>query len=183
MASIWQTRIEGFRAVEAQLAAVSRDLTGPEAARAFLAGARVIQRAAQANAPRSGYPAFSRYGRKGGSSTPGLLRRSIVSFQGRNKTNPSAYAAVNVRKSFAGGARAPHGHLVEFGTRARVPKKGKRLVFVNKNGEYVFARRVAAMPAQRFFKRAVDSHSSEALSVALVKTQDIIERAVARGAR
>ena len=182
MATVWELRIAGLRELQAQFAALVKDLSGQEAARAYLAGARIIQRAAQANAPRSQYPAFTRSNRRGSgsTSTPGLLKRSIVSFKNRSEQNPAAYAVVNVRKSFAGGARAPHGHLVEFGTKPRTPKRGKRMVFVNKQGEYVFAKRVSGMAPQRFFKRAVDSQGNAALLAVEQAAAKIVERAIQR---
>ena len=56
----------------------------------------------------------------------------------------------------------------------------QRMVFVNKQGEYVFAKRVSGITPQRFFKRAVDSQGNAALLAVDQAAAKIVERAIQR---
>jgi len=81
----------------------------------------------------------------------GNLRKSVVVRRGRLK--PTVIVAVD-RKV------APHAHLVEFGTngnRGHGKKRKKKALKFTIDGQTVFADDVGPMPANPFFRPAVDS--------------------------
>lgn len=155
---------------------VTAALTVPEARQAFLTAARIIRDEARRNAPR-GKNSKKWYGRQMYGETPGLLRRSIVSRVGKRNT-AAAFTSVEVRR---GMVNAPHGHLVEWGTKPRRPRSAKVLGFYGPKSKvgssgFMFTRRVRAMPANPFFARAVASKSGAALQAATVAAGKIIEK-------
>lgn len=164
---------------KAKLSLIAVRLTGDEAGRVFLVAARVVRDEAKQEAPRSQYPAFSRLGRRGGSlhagstSQPGTLKKSIVAFRSRSKTDPAAWSRVNV---FKGSVKARHGHLVHSGTKARIPKSSKRMIFLGQGGRFIAVKRVAPMPANPFFQRAIGNVGDRALDQATQAMQRLIEK-------
>lgn len=141
----------------AVLQGLATDLQSDEVRAGFRKSAALIRDKARAEAP--GYS--------------GLLRRAIISFASKKrgkKAEPAAWTRVNV---LSGRVKAPHAHLVEFGTKARTPKKKRFMKFTGALGfgigvgYTVFAKRVARVRPNPFFKRAVDRSDGEALNVAI----------------
>ncbi len=80
----------------------------------------------------------------------GDLRRSIGSIADKSRTYKGSIR-VGARRSAR--YKGHHGHLVEYGTAARVPKKGRYMTFTY-NGKTVKTTRTAKMPAQPFLAPA-----------------------------
>lgn len=163
-------QVQGVRELSARLLAMVEGLEKPEAHRVFLVAARKVRDRAKANVPRG---------------KTGNLRKAIVARPSRRRKGlgPAAYALVNL---FKGPARAPHGHLVEFGTKQRRPKRGRFLKFTDernfglkgwKTGDTIFVRMVRPMPANPFFRRAVETGGPAALEAASKETQRLLEKA------
>ena len=164
MADSIKVDLAGLPEVQSALQAVKTSLTAPELRKVYLAAARIVRDAAKRNAPRG---KFSR--------NPGLLKRSITTFASKTK-NKEKQAAITWASIFKGSVRAPHAHLVEFGTKGpRMSKSGKPMRFRSASGQWVSAKTVAAMPAARFFERAVRSHGTRAIDFALKETELIIQ--------
>ncbi len=149
-------QVLGVKALGQDFERLKRVATTSETRRAFRAGAGVVRDEARRQAPR---------GRtKDGSKRPGQLRRSIVSFLGRRRRNGEdvvSFARVNVLK---GRVRAPHGHLVEFGTGERRPKTARFMTF-RYGGKIIRARKVRGVQANAFFSRAVGVAGDRALQM------------------
>ncbi len=163
-------QIQGVRELSARLLAMVEGLERPDAYRVFLVAARKVRDRAKANVPRG---------------KTGNLRKAIIAKQARKRPGlgPAAYSWVNL---FRGATRAPHGHLVEFGTKARRPKRGKFLKIEDnrnfglkgwKTGDLIFVRMTRPMPANPFFRRAVEAAGPAALEAATRETQRLIEKA------
>lgn len=144
-------------------------LEKPEAYRVFLVAARKVRDRAKANVPRG---------------PTGNLRKAIIARPGRRRKDypPAAVALVNL---FKGAVRAPHGHLVHDGTKQRRPKRGRFLKFADnrnfglkgwKTGDMVFVRMARPMPANPFFRRAVESAGPMALDAATRELQRLLEK-------
>jgi len=162
--------IIGIPEVNARLEAMTKTLGTAEMSRVYLAAARKVRDAAKAEAPVSRWP------KKDGA---GRLRDSIVALSGRRwaeTLGPAAVARVNVKKGRGG--RAPHAHLVEFGTQgARRPRKAGLLRFAGLGGGWMTAKSVARMPANQFWQRAVARSGTAALEAAARETLRIIQKA------
>lgn len=139
------------------LQGLATDLQSDEVRAGFRKSAALIRDKARAEAPSYG----------------GTLRRAIVSFASKRRgkrAEPAAWTRVNV---LSGRVKAPHAHLVEFGTKARTPKKRRFMKFQGALGfgigvNYtVFAKRVARVRPNPYFKRAVERSDSAALNVAV----------------
>ena len=101
----------------------------------------------------------------------GNLKKAVVAKKSklRGGVFRSAFFAMNRKK-------APHSHLVEYGTAAeRLPKKAK--VLYDKRTGTVFGRKVAAMPAKPFFrpaaeaaKNAIEKHVNDGLVKLIERT-------------
>lgn len=156
--------LAGVPEVQSALQAVKTALTAPELRKVYLAAARIVRDVAKRNAPRG---KFSR--------NPGLLKRSITTFASKTR-DKERQAAITWASVFKGAVRAPHAHLVEFGTKGpRIGKSGKPMRFRTASGQWVSAKVVAAMPASRFFQRAVQSHGRKAIDFALRETELVIQ--------
>jgi HK97 gp10 family phage protein len=174
--------IQGLAELRAKLEALTHGLYGEEAARVFLTAARKIRDVARREAPVSTWPVVSRWNGKDDKQVrraQGALRRAIVSYQLRKNAavwgGPAAVAQVNILR---GRDVAPHGHLVEFGTRARKAKNGKLMPFPAKGGRgWIFAREVQGTPANPFFRRAIDSAGPAALDAAALAVKRMVEQA------
>lgn len=149
-------QVLGVKALSQEFERLKRIATTTETRRAFRAGSGAIRDEARRQAPR---------GRaKDGAKQPGLLRRAIVSFLGRRARKGEdvvSFARVNIRK---GRIRAPHGHLVEFGTGERRPKTAKFMVF-RYGGKVVRAKKVRGVAANAYFSRAVSVAGGRALQI------------------
>lgn len=160
--------VRGVKELSARLLAMTESLDRPEAFRVMLLAARKVRDAAKTRAPRR----------------ENKLRKAITALPApkRSGLGPAAFARVNL---FKGATVAPHGHLVEFGTKTRRPKRGKFLVFRDerdfglkgwKTGDLVFVRLVRPMKAQPFFRPAVESAGPAALQAATNEVQKILEK-------
>lgn len=149
MASI--TIIGGER-LAAELEQLKNLVTTAESRKAFREGARLIAIEQRRRAP---------VGRKSDNDeNPGLLRRSIVWFLGRqNKREVRSYARVNILQ---GRNRAPHGHLVSFGTRVRT-WNGKFMRFKHKR-KWKASRSVGPMPKNSYFEQGLNAAAPAALN-------------------
>lgn len=160
----------GIEDVRSRLAAMTASLGTAEMSRVYLVAARKIRDAAKREAPVSRWP------KTGGGGT---LRDSIVALSGRRYAEtlgPAAIARVNVKKGR--GKRAPHAHLVEFGTQgARRPKKSRRLMFAAIGGGVIGPPEVRAMPPNPFWQRAVAQSGGAALDAAARETVRLIQKA------
>lgn len=148
---------------------------------AFREGSGIVRDAVRSEAPEQRRIIGPR------KANQGSLKQAIVSFGSKRrgaKTEPAAYERVNI---ITGRIIAPHGHLVEFGTRERRPKRGKFLTFAaeigrglgrNRQGLFarVFAKRVAGTRPNAFHARGLAKSSSEALTITLRGVQEVIER-------
>jgi HK97 gp10 family phage protein len=137
-----------------------------ETRRAFRAGAAVLRDAARTEAPRGT--------KRGGSRNPGLLKRAIVSFLGRRRRKGEdivSFARVNVLK---GRVRAPHAHLIEFGTSERRAKSAKFMTF-RINGQVVRRRTVRGVTANPYFERAVSRSGGRVLDAVTASLRKQIE--------
>jgi HK97 gp10 family phage protein len=174
--------IQGLAELKTKLVALTTGIFAEEAARVFLVAARKLRDAAKREAPVSRWPVVSRIGGKTGRNArreQGALRKAIVAFQLRKNAavwgGPAAMAQVNILK---GRSTAPHGHLVEFGTKSRTAKNGRLMPFPAMGGRgYLFAREVQGAPANPFFRRAIESAGPAALDAAVLEVKRIIERA------
>lgn len=159
-------QVLGVKALGRDFERLAKVATTTETRRAFRAGAGVIRDEARRQAPR---------GRsKDGAKQPGQLRRSIVSFLGRRTRKGEdvvSFARVNVLK---GRVKAPHGHLVEFGTAERRPKTAKFMIF-RYGGKVIRARKVRGMRANPYFARAVSGAGDRALQMVTESLKKQIE--------
>lgn len=144
----------GTKAFHADLARLAGMVTSSEARRLFRAGAAIIRDQARTEAPRGKASE--------GSTSPGLLRRAIISFGGRRSRlveKQTAFARVNVLK---GRVKAPHGHLVEFGTSDRVPRRSTYMTLKVRR-KWRRAKRVRGVRPNPFFERSVTIAGPRAL--------------------
>lgn len=170
-----EVSIEGFPELLDKIKRIGESMSGPEAGRIYFVVARRIRQVAVQEAPVGNFEAHTNH--RGVRWVPGMLRRAIVAFQGRqvSKVDPrSAYVRVNI---FKGADRAPHAHLVELGTRSRTVKSAPFLRFKTPGGGWVRKKSVAGMRANPFFRRAVQSSGSAALNDAMLEQQRLIDKA------
>lgn len=172
-------KIVGDVELRAKLAGLVEKLNDSETRQAFRAGAGIIRDDARRRAPLGKKLAYSVLGSKRTfEREKGVLRRSIVAFAPRGTKEPAAFARVNI---FRGTTRALHGHLVEFGTRPRVPRTASVLFFRNAAGTgFVAAKRVAGVRPNPFFAPAVEAKGQQALDAVAAKTAAIIQRTIDR---
>jgi len=178
-------KIIGIEKLTEKIEEAKKVTTPRKAAGIYLAAARVIRDEARRRAPRGRHPIRTRkYVNSKGENrevrwVPGTLKKSIRSWlsKSRAKTKPIvAYTMVNL---FKGYTRAPHGHLVEFGTTARKPRKAKLMVFPSKSGrKWVSAKTTAPSPARKYFSSAVAAKSTAALEAAAEKHKQIMDKAL-----
>lgn len=160
-------QVLGIRNLDRDFDRLKGIATTTETRRAFRAGAGVMRDAARAEAPRGT--------KRGGSKNPGLLKRAIISFLGRRRRKGeeiSSFARVNIRK---GRVRAPHGHLIEFGTGQRRPKNAKFMAF-SFNGGLVRARTAQGVTANSYFQRAVSRSGGKVLDAVTASLRKQIEK-------
>jgi hypothetical protein len=160
-------RVIGIDALNAAYRRVANVLSNPELRKAYLAAGRLIRDEAKTKAPRG---KFSR--------DPGSLRKALQTFAARSLQQREKIAAITWVRMFRGSKKAPHAHLVEFGTAgARFPKKNSVMIFKGRDGGWVRATRVAPMPATHFFRRSVDARGLPALRDAFNATNLMIGKA------
>ncbi|GIU76766.1 MAG: hypothetical protein KatS3mg005_0004 [Bryobacteraceae bacterium] len=175
--------IDGMEELNAKLSQLTQSLYSEEAVSVYLTAARKIRDEARRQAPVSRWPIISLWRGSRGASTArrerGALRKSIVAYAFRGQAGkgigPGAAAQVNVRWGIQ---RAPHAHLVEFGTRARTSNSGKVMMFPALGGQrWIAARRVGPTPPNPFFRRAVERAGPVALDAARDRIAKILEGA------
>ncbi len=158
-------QVLGIRNLDQDFDRLKGIATTTETRRAFRAGSGVMRDAIRSEQPRGT--------KRGGSKSPGLLKRATVNFLGRRRRKGediSAFVRVNVLK---GRVRAPHGHLVEFGTSER-RAKGKFMTF-RINGQVVRRRTVRGVPANPAFKRGVTRSGGRVLDAVTASLRKQIE--------
>lgn len=125
--------------IQREVNEITKDLYSFEVQKVYLAEARVMAAGVRRNAPKQS----------------GRLRKAVKTQGAKPQTvatrGPSAAVIVNLKR---GAVRAPHGHLVEGGTRF--------------------------MPAQHFFARAINDSGERALAKVAAETAKIIERGLGR---
>lgn len=119
-------------------------------------GLKIVQRIAKNKAPKG---------------PTGNLKKAIVSgiFRRQIRGSPAAYMAIDY-------SIGPHAHLVEFGTKRRVPRKWGFLQF-EIDGKTIFAKYAKGMPAKPFWRPAVDIGKSAAGRIATKKIAKSVEQA------
>lgn len=168
--------IIGEKPFREQLAAITKRLTGDEMGKVYLAAAGEVRDEARQQAPMSTGDVFGKSLGISQVKKPGTLKRSIVAFKSRAGNTPAAWARVNI---FKGAVRAPHAHLVEFGTKAHGPKNGRFMAFIGRGGHLVFAKRVKGAKANPFFARALSSVGQRAIDRAATKAKQLVEKRLA----
>lgn len=113
-------------------------LSDKELENRVLDAAKIIRNDAKSKAPIAKQGHWKKYGRGGGSMwvDPGSLRRSIVAKTFKGESKEAPAAFVAIDYSIA-----PHAHLVEFGARG------------------------GQMPAQPFFRPAIDGNRRQVVSI------------------
>jgi HK97 gp10 family phage protein len=147
MAKGFNIKIEGLEHLAGQLEKLKSTAQGEDVQRALLDGAQLIQVAARSNAPTAPYPTWY----KGRMIAPGGLKASLSAAPGRKIKNfLQAYA-------FALKQRAPHAHLVEFGTKPHVIQAKDKKVLAFGNRFRRFARKVMHSGSREipFFRTAI----------------------------
>lgn len=152
-----------------KLKGMVESLSTAETYSVFLTGAREIRDRARGEAPR-----------RTGTLRKAIVARSAPRSKGRE---PAAFALVNL---FRGANRAPHGHLVAFGTGERHPKQHKFLKITDARnfglkqfvaGDAIYVKRARPVKANNFWERAVNGAGEPALQRAAGKVQAILQGA------
>jgi len=141
---MFEVKLKGDKELERTIKKLSKCLEPDEVESVFLKGAKAIARDAKSRAPRG---------------PTGNLKKAIVAKTLRrigNKPAP-AIAAVDYGK-------APHAHLVEYGTGPRYQKK---------TGRYT-----GQMPARPFFRPAWDENKDRVLKKIVEELEEKVERAM-----
>ncbi len=137
--------VSGIKETEQALKHLGTTMRGPKVSVALKAGTDVLRMGLTHTSPRG---------------PTGNLRRSWLSYAEKKRVGGSvgtrAIGALNKRgpAAFLMGLKrkAPHLHLVVYGTKdRRRPKTGKVLAFRSRGGSLVFARSVGPMPKNDFF--------------------------------
>jgi hypothetical protein len=180
--------IVGLPELTERLKALAQGLYSQDAVTVYLAAAKRIRDAARREAPVSRWPIASRgkFETKDGklrfaatekNRAPGALRKAVEAQPARRyaeQLGPAAYVVVN---AFRGRNRAPHAHLVAFGTQERT-NKGKLMAFpALGGGRWIFTRRVRGVTPNNFFQRAVDTDATPALQAAVAAHAKLLENA------
>ena len=156
--------IIGIEETLAKVRLVTKVLTSRDAQSVTMFAARAIQREARRRAPQAKV-GFSRLNSKI-STKPGQLKRSIVargvSLEEVDRRGPAAFVLPLIWRGSAA-ARAPHAHLVAFGTQDRRPAPGKVFAFPGSDGRLVYTRRAKGLTANPYMEEAIDTAGPEAL--------------------
>jgi HK97 gp10 family phage protein len=151
----WEVRVEGIEELADYIRKLGRISTDniDQAEAVYRSGADIIADDMRGRVSR-------------GSS--GNLQKSVTTktLQRRGSQPAPAIAAID-RK------RAPHAHLVEFGTSTRKVKK-KKVLYDKKTGQF-FGAQVAEMPAKPFFRPAVDAKENEVFEHVISGMLELIE--------
>lgn len=133
---------------------------------AYMGAGKGIADAVRREAPVNKYPYASNLRSRATSSRPGLLRRSIVgkafNLTAWRRWGPGAFAQVTLRRGAMN--RAPHANIIQPGRKALT--SSKHMVFVGSDGRMRFTKRVAAVPANDFWKRGVRVSETRGLELA-----------------
>jgi hypothetical protein len=78
----------------------------------------------------------------------------IKAFRGGREYNAASLAGVRYGNRYKGF----HGRFIEEGTKERRAKRGKKLKFINKEGEEIYVTKVAAIKKQPFIAPAIESN-------------------------
>lgn len=159
-------RVLGAASLDRDFERLKGIATTTETRRAFRAGSAVMRDAVRQEQPRGTT--------RRGSKHPGLLKRATINFLGRRRRKGeeiTAFARVNVRK---GRVKAPHGHLVAFGTSERRPKSAKFMTF-RLNGAVVRAKKVRGVTANPYFERGVSRRGGRVLDAVTASLRKQIE--------
>lgn len=184
-------QLVGWEDVAGRLSNVTKQMyTTPEMTRVMYAGSKAVQMHARRNAPenRGAHSViWGKYRYKEDRTTGKTLRESIRAFRltrMQRVYGPGAMAMVNVSRSVRRSrVRAPHAHLVEFGSRMRVPKKAKYMFFPGRQAPLTFRKRVRGMPASPYFEKAIDSSGRLALRRIERAAQKITDAALKKAAK
>jgi hypothetical protein len=168
--------IEGEGKVKAQIEYIRGMLISQDAQRIFLSIAQTVRDEARRNAP-VGKHTFTRLKDRVGWKA-GNLRSSIVA-KGVSQTARIAQgpAAFSVVQMYRGRPVARHAHLVEFGTRERLPKQKSTMVFLDSSGSrWVRAKRTKGVAPNPFFRRAVESKGIPGLDQAASEMEKLLTK-------
>lgn len=164
-------QVVGVKETERALRLLGTTMRGPKVSIALKAGTDVLRMALAHTSPRGptgnlrrswlSYAETKRVRASGG-----LLQQAVSAL---NKRDPAAFMLGLQRK-------APHLHLVIYGTKdRRRPKKGRLLSFRTRGGSLVFARSVAAMPKNDFFWPTVRAVRGQMVAAAKHKLKRLVE--------
>lgn len=148
-------RVLGTSALKEDFRQLAGMVKSAEARKLFRQSAAILRDQIRAEAPRGSA--------SDGATSPGQLRRAIISFAGRRTRRgeeQSAFARVNILK---GRIRAPHGHLVAFGTADRIPRQSRFMVFKSR-GQWRRAKKVRGVRPNPYFERGVSIAGPRALN-------------------
>lgn len=172
--------LHGVLELSAAFQALGASAKSPEASKAYLEGARIIQESAKRLAPMGTHADYSRLrpGGRGVSWVKGKLQKSIIAWWGRYPEVQGARAFVRVNTSGKWGRnRAPHGVLVVGGVKERRPTNKKFMSWPMPNNRgWVFAKHAERIPANPFIDTAVSIRGDEALKRAAVAMGEILEQ-------
>ena len=169
MADGVSVKVEGIRELRAQILAMSKILSPDLVEPILLKGAETVAAEARRRAPVG--PGSKKHG------PGGVLRRSIVAktLRRRGESPAPSIAALDRRlmsDTMGANSRAPHAHMVEFGTNERIGKKRTK-------GERDYTgRRFGIMPAKPFLRPAFDSKKREVLEQITRDLGALVDRGV-----
>jgi len=151
--------LEGFKELSLNLKGLQGFVDSDRVIECLHDGIKIISRIAKNRAPKG---------------PTGNLKRAIRTgrFRKQIRRNPAVFMGIDYRIG-------PHAHLVEYGTRIRVPRKSTVLKF-EIDGQTIYAKRARPMPAKPFWRPSVDTGKNAAGAVAAKKIATEIERAAAR---
>jgi HK97 gp10 family phage protein len=151
--------LEGFKDLEKNMRGLRGFVNSKQVVEGLHDGVKVMGRIAKNKAPKG---------------PTGNLKRAIRTgiFRKQKRGSPAVFMGIDYR-------RGPHAHLVEYGTKRRIPRKYSVLKF-EIDGQIIYVRRVGPMPAKPFWRPAVDIGKNAAGRVASKKIAREIEREVVR---
>jgi HK97 gp10 family phage protein len=153
--------LEGFKDLEKNMKGLRGFVNSKQVVDGLHDGVKVMGRIAKNKAPRG---------------PTGNLKRAIRTgiFGKQKRGSPAVFMAIR-----RGKGEGRHAHLVEYGTKRRIPRQYSVLKF-EIDGQIIYVRRVGPMPAKPFWRPAVDIGKNAAGRVASKKIAREIEREVAR---
>ena len=158
MADAVNFRIDGIDDLKRQIEKITREMGPDNVEKVNYDAADIITREVQSRAPQG--PT----GNLKSSPVTKKLKREYYGHPAR------AIAAIDRKK-------APHAHLVEYGTSSRREVKDKQVLYDSKTGKF-FGKSVGPMTARPFFRPAVDAKYNEAFDFLKNGLGDLIDRGV-----